>query len=113
MSYKISFILSMIFVVMYFMFAGDMICLQFIYSDLDAKSVTISYLISEQGSINDSFVEYIETKYDVEVVSIDNWTPLFGDEVTFIIAENYKPLIMSKNEMKLSVKRTTVIGYYH
>ena len=113
MSHKISFILSMIFVAMFFLFAGDMISLQFVYSDLDAKSVTISYLISEQGSINDNFVEYIETKYDVEVVSIDNWTPLFGDEVTFIIAENYKPLIMSKNEMKLSIKRTTVIGYYH
>ena len=52
MSYKVSFILSMVFVVMYFLFAGDMISLQFIYSDLDAKSVTISYLISENGTID-------------------------------------------------------------
>ena len=63
MSYKISFILSMVFVAMYFMFAGDMISLQFIYSDLDAKSVTISYLISENGTIDKPFVKRIEQKY--------------------------------------------------
>ena len=113
MSYKIGFILSMVFVAMFFLFAGDMMSLQFIYSDLDAKSVTISYLISEQGAIDNSFVEYIENKYDVTVVDIDNLNPVFGDEVTFIISETYKPLIMSKDEMTVSVKRTTVIGYYH
>ena len=103
----------MIFVAMFFLFAGDMISLQFLYSDLDAKSVTIAYLISEQGTIDDNFVEYVETKYDVELVTIDNWTPLFGDEVTFVIAETYRPLIMSTEEMTVSIKRTTVIGYYH
>lgn len=113
MSYKISFILSMIFVAMFFAFAGDMISLQFIYSDLDAKSVTISYLISEQGNLNEEFVEYIETKYDVDFVSADNYSPLFGDEVTYIIAKRYQPMMMSKEEMVVSIKRTTVIGYNH
>ena len=113
MSYKVSFILSMIFVVMYFMFAGDMISLQFIYSDLDAKSVTISYLISENGTIDDNFINYVEEKYEIDFVSVDNDSPLFGDEVTYVIAKNYKPLMMSKDIMTVSIKRTTVIGYYH
>lgn len=113
MSYKISFILSMVFVVMYFMFAGDMISLQFIYSDLDAKSVTISYLISENGTIDDNFIHYVEEKYEVDFVSVDNENPLFGDEVTYVIAKTYKPLMMSKEVMTVSIKRTTVIGYYH
>lgn len=113
MSYKVSFILSMVFVVMYFMFAGDMISLQFIYSDLDAKSVTISYLISENGTIDDNLINYIEDKYEIDFVSVDNDSPLFGDEVTFVIAKNYKPLMMSKDIMTVSIKRTTVIGYYH
>ena len=103
----------MVFVVMFFLFAGDLISLQFIYSDLDAKSVTISYLISEHGSLDGSFLSAIESKYDVTFVSADNYYPLFGDEVTYIIAKQYKPLIMSNNTMILSVKRTTVIGYYH
>lgn len=113
MSYKVSFILSMIFVVMYFMFAGDMISLQFIYSDLDAKSVTISYLISENGTIDDNFINYVEEKYEIDFISVDNDSPLFGDEVTYVIAKNYKPLMMSKDIMTVSIKRTTVIGYYH
>ena len=103
----------MVFVVMYFLFAGDMISLQFIYSDLDAKSVTISYLISENGVIDDRFVEYVEEKYDVDFVYADNYVPLFGDEVTFVIAKTYKPLMMSKDMMTVSIQRTTVIGYYH
>ena len=40
MSYKVSFILSMIFVAFFMLFGGDMICLQYVYSDLDAKSVS-------------------------------------------------------------------------
>ena len=113
MSYKISFILSMIFVAMFFLFAGDMISLQFIYSDLDAKSVTISYLISERGSIDDSFISYVENKYKIDFVSADNYSPTFGDEVTYVIAKDYKPLVMSKDMMTVSICRTTVIGYYH
>ena len=113
MSYKISFILSMVFVCMFFLFSGDMISLQFIYSDLDAKSVTISYLISDHGALDENFINYIENKYDVDFVYADNYAPLFGDEVTYIIAKEYKPLMMSKDIMTVSIQRTTIIGYYN
>ena len=103
----------MVFVVMFFLFAGDMISLQFIYSDLDAKSVTISYLISEKGKIDDQLIAYVESKYNINFVSADNYSPLFGDEVTYVISETYKPLVMSSEELNVSIKRTTVIGYYH
>lgn len=103
----------MVFVCMFFLFSGDMISLQFIYSDLDAKSVTISYLISDHGFLDDSFISYIENKYNVDFVSADNYSPLFGEEVTYIIAKEYKPLVMSKEIMTVSIKRTTVIGYFN
>ena len=103
----------MVFVVMFFLFSGDMISLQFIYSDLDAKSVTISYLISEHGGLDQPFIESIENKYNIEFVTADNYSPLFGDEVTYVIAKTYKPLMISKETMTVSVQRTTVIGYYH
>lgn len=103
----------MIFVVMFFLFTGDMISIQFLYSDLDAKSVTISYLISEHGTLDETFIQNIESKYNVDFVYADNYQPLFGDEVTYVIAESYKPLVMGKEQMTISIKRTTVIGYYH
>ena len=113
MSYKLSFILSMIFVVSFFLFAGDLICLQYIYSDLDAKSISISYLISAHGGLDEHFVRDIEDRYRIEFVTADNYLPLFGDEVTYVIATSYKPLIISQKKMTVSVERTTVIGYYH
>lgn len=113
MSYKISLILSMIFVTMFFLFAGDMVSLQYIYSDLDAKATTISYLISKHGTLDDDFLNYVESKYRVDFVTADNYSPLFGDEVTYVIATEYKPLVMSKDIMTISIQRTTVIGYYH
>lgn len=113
MSYKISFILSMIFVAFFMMFAGDVICLQYVYSDLDAKSTTISYLISEHGGTDKKFIDGLELKYNVEFVYFDNQTPLFGDEVTYVIARTYKPLVISKDPMTVQIMRTTVIGYYH
>lgn len=113
MSYKIGFILSMIFVAMFFLFSGDLISLQYIYSDLDAKSVSISYLISEHGKLDGPFIRGIERKYGVNFVTASNYMPLFGDEVTYVIATKYKPLIMSQDQMTVSIERTTVIGYYH
>ncbi len=103
----------MVFVAMFFLFSGDMISLQFIYSDLDAKSVTISYLISDHGMLDDNFISYLENKYDINFVSADNYHPLFGDEVTYVIAKDYKPLIMSKETIQVSIQRTTIIGYYN
>ena len=50
---------------------------------------------------------------EVKFVSADNYSPLYGDEVTYVIAKDYHPLIMSNKDMKVSLKRTTVIGYYH
>lgn len=113
MSYKVSFILSMVFVAFFILFSGDLICIQYLYSDLDAKSVTISYLISEHGGLDEEFIEQVENKYNVDFVTADNYTPLFGDEVTYVIARTYKPLVLSQEEMTLSISRTTVIGYYH
>ena len=113
MSYKVSFILSMVFIVMFFLLAGDMMSLQYIYADLDAKSVNISYLISKHGSLDEPFINYIENKYHVDFVTADNYSPLYGDEVTYVICQIYHPLIMSNEDIKVSLQRTAIIGYYH
>ena len=103
----------MVFVIMFFLLAGDMISLQYIYADLDAKSVNISYAISKHGSLDEPFISQIERKYNVDFVTADNYAPLYGDEVTYVISKTYHPLIMSNKDMQISLKRMTVIGYYH
>ena len=113
MSSKVSLILSMIFVVMFFLFAADMISLQFAYSNLDATSITISHLISENLSVNQQLVNDIETKFNVDFTLLNEEEPLFGDVVNFVISKEYQSIIISNNTMLLSVKRSSVLGYYN
>lgn len=112
MSSKIGTLLSFIFVAMYFVFGIDLVMLQFVYSDLDAKSVTISNLISQQLNITAEFEANIEAKYSVSLTILNEEEPLFGDIIDYIISVDYDPIIISSSTMTLQVKRSTVLGYY-
>lgn len=111
MSSKMGLILSMIFVVIFFAMGIDLISIQFIYNDLDAKSVAISYRISEHGTIDNSLKANIETTFSVNFVCKSYCAPIFGDVVTYVISKEYTPLIIDKNTMTISVERNAVIGY--
>ena len=63
MSSKLGTILSSIFIVIAFLLGCDLMSIQFIYSDLDSKSINISYLISKNATFfDDEFTNYIESK---------------------------------------------------
>ena len=113
MSSKVSLILSMMFVVMFFLFAGDMISLQFAYSNLDATSVTIGYLISESYAVDETFINNVKEKFEIDFYLINEQTPYFGDVVDYIISSEYKSIVLSDHTMTLSIKRSSVVGYYN
>ncbi len=114
MSSKIGTILSLIFVVFFMLLGADMMSIQYIYADLDAKGTTISYLISQHGTVDFLIVDTIESQYNVEFSclssSCDNVA--VGDVVTFQISTTYNPIIMSKSDITIAVQREAVIGYY-
>ena len=111
MSSKLGLVLSMIFVTMFFGFGLDLICIQFIYNDLDAKSVAISYKISEYGTVNETIKQNIEETFNVTFYCKSNCSPMFGDTVTYVISKDYKPMMINKDTMTISVERNAVIGY--
>ena len=111
MSSKLGLVLSMIFVVMFVAIGIDLVSIQFIYNDLDAKSVAISYKISEYGTINDEIKQNIESTFNVSFTCTNNCSPLFGDVVTYVISVDYQPVIIDKNTMTISLERNAVIGY--
>lgn len=113
MSSKIGLVLSMIFVALFFAFGIDLICVQFIYNDLDAISVAISYRISEYGAINNTFKKSIESTYGVTFYCTSNCNPKFGDVVTYVVSKEYQPVIMDSNTMTISIERSAVIGFYN
>ena len=95
-----------------FLFGADLISLQAAYSMLDAKANNISYIISRNGSIDSNFIYYIETTFDVDIICDLNPAPEFGEKIYYEIKTTYSPLVIGKEEMTISVKRMTIIGFY-
>ena len=112
MSYKVGLILSMVFVALFFLFGADLITLESVYSTLDAKANNISYIISRNGVINTDFKYYIETTFSVEFDCPNNTSPTFGEQIIYTISTTYRPLVISKTEMTIKIKRMTIIGFY-
>ena len=112
MSYKVGLILSMIFVALFFLFGADLLSLQSTYSVLDSKANNISYIISRNGVIDDDFINYIETTFNVDFECPKNPSPTFGEKITYTVKAVYRPLVISQEEMTLTIRRMTVIGFY-
>ena len=112
MSYKLGLILSMVFVVMFLLLGGDMMCLSAAYSYLDSNSISVGYLIAKTGRVDSEYLGYLEELYHLKFETISPESPTVGDVVEFTVYRMYDPLIISNSEIKLSASRTTVIGYY-
>ena len=112
MSYKVGLILSMIFVALFFLFGADLITLESTFSVLDAKANNISYIISRNGVIDDEFINYIETTFSVDFDCPKYLSPTFGEKIIYQISNSYHPLVISKEEMTISIKRMTIVGFY-
>ena len=112
MSYKIGLLLSMVFVALFFLFGADLISLQSAYSLLDSKANNISYIISRNGVIDTNFIYYIETTFNVEFECDINENPEFGEQIYYQISMEYHPLVISKEDMILSIQRMTIVGFY-
>lgn len=112
MSYKLGLILSMVFVVMFLLLGGDMMCLSAAYSYLDSNSISIGYLIAKSGRVDEEYISFLEETYNVNFETISPTSPSAGDVVEYTIYRYYHPLIMANHDVKLSASRTTVIGYY-
>ena len=112
MSYKVGLILSMIFVALFFLFGADLITIESVYSALDSKANNISYIISRNGVIDDDFIDYIETTFSVNFDCPKNLSPTFGEKIIYQISTSYHPLVISKQEMTIAIKRMTIVGFY-
>ena len=113
MSYKLGFILSLVFVVELFLLACDLFSGQMVYTNLDAASVAAGSVISSKGGITDEVVSYIEDTTGGHIEAVSNETPRFGDIFTYRIYKSYNPLTVFGEEHTISVTRGVVIGYYN
>lgn len=112
MSSKVGTILSFIFVIMAFLFSFDLINVQYTYSDLDAMSVNISYLISRTSKMDRKFYRYLDERFDALIICDKEGVTAFGEEIEYVLERTIDPLIISKGSMTISIKRSAIVGYY-
>ena len=112
MSSKLGAILSLIFIAFFVALSADIITIQYLYSDLDAKSTSIAYIISKYGKVTDALETTIEDRYSVDFTCLSYCNSVPGDVVDFVLSTNYQPIFISKTPITISIKRQTIIGYY-
>ena len=112
MSYKVGLLLSMVFVALFFLLGADLITLESVYSNLDAKANNISYIISRNGVIDDEFISYVEQTFNVDFSCPKNSSPSFGEKIIYQVSTSYRPFVISRNEMVITIERMTIVGFY-
>lgn len=112
MSYKLSLIISMVFVIFFSFFAIDLIGIQNAYSLLDSKSISISYYLSKRGDVSDHSINYIERVYNVSFELVSGRNPAFGDDIIYNLSTTYKPFVIG-DELNITIQRMAVVGYFN
>ena len=112
MSYKIGLILSMLFLAQLFVFTGDLISIQIIYTNLDAVSVVAGNLISSRGGLDEEIENLVYEQSGGQIMAIGDETPMFGAVYEYKIVREFTPWVMSNEPMEISVTRSVVVGYY-
>lgn len=111
MGSKLGVIISLLFVAMFTLLGADTMSIQYIYSNLDAKATNVAYVIAKTG-VTKATIEYIEREYDVTFTCLKNCAGIVGAPVDFKISVKYKPIIISNEELTLSITRQAIVGYY-
>ena len=112
MSSKLGVFLSSLFIIVAFLFSFDIINVQYLYADLDAKSVNITYLISRSAKLDRFFWTDVGERYHVEIACNKNGATTFGEEIDYELFASFHPLIMSNENVTVSIKRTAIVGYF-
>lgn len=112
MSYKISMMISMVFVVFFSLFAVDMLVIQNTYSLLDAKSINISYYLAKNGDVSENSINYIERLYKVNFELVSDINPAFGDNIIYNLSTTVHPFVLN-HDLDIKIQRMTVVGYYN
>lgn len=111
MAYKLSFLLSLFFVVEVIAYAGDLAAVSLINSSLDAAAVTASYRISLEQGLSEATIALVKNDCGGTIERVGEGAIRLGDNFTFRIYRNYSPLILADGSMRVTVTRSALIGY--
>ena len=114
MGSKVALILSLLFVITFFIFSSDLINVQYAYSKLDAMSNNVNYIISKNYGDEtpvESYVRKADPNADITFISK---TAAVGEPFFYELKTLVKTVVMNEgNPMEVRIKRSVIIGYYN
>lgn len=112
MGSKMGFILSLLFVAQLFVMATDFIAIQMIYTNLDAVSVSVGYIISKKGGITQEAVDLVYQEAGAQIEQIGDTPQMIGEVFQYRIFKEYKSFTLMNRPTEIAVVRSVLIGYY-
>ncbi len=112
MSSNISFLLSLVFVISMFVYAGDLCNMQTTYAQVDAIAITAGKMITKVWTITPDVKRYVRGQ-GAYIIAANNtsYVPAEGDLYTFVVYKNYKTFSFDQSVKKISINRSVVLGY--
>ncbi|MBE6135214.1 MAG: hypothetical protein E7179_04315 [Erysipelotrichaceae bacterium] len=111
MAYKLGLLLSIAFMMAVILLVGDMALLSGVRGELDALSLTVSYRIAYEGRLSEG-TKGLVSSYGAEIELETKGALRIGDVATFSVYKTYTPFVLGKGPMTITVRRSTVVGYY-
>ena len=113
MSYKLGLLLSLAFLMSLLLLSGDLLNVGIVKNALNSLATTVGYRIARDGRVTEATEELIAS-YGAVFTLEDGTATSFriGDTVVYYLRKDYDPFLLKKETMHISVKRSTVVGYY-
>ena len=111
MAYKLGLMLSMVFLMAVMLLGGDIIAVSSIHSSLDARALVVSRNIGKEGCVSENTL-FLVQEHQATLEYEELHFPAVGDNLTFLLYKDYESFVLSKNPLRISVKRTAIVGYY-
>lgn len=111
MAYKLGLMLSMVFLISVVLLGGDIIAVSSIHSSLDALSLVISRNIGKDGYVSSQSKTLVDD-HGARLIYEENRVPAVGESLTFLLQKEYATMVLSKDPLMITVKRTAIVGYY-
>lgn len=112
MASNISFLLSLVFVLSMFVYAGDLCNMQTKYAQIDSVSITAGKMIMKTWTINTEIKRFVQSQRAYIVATNgSSYVPAEGDVFSFVVFTNYKTFSFDQSVKRISINRTVVLGY--
>lgn len=111
MSNIMSMLFSFVLIFPTILFGADLYVISSLKIKLEARATTLSYEISIAGGVRQELIDELLFE-GITLSCLSECTFIsVGQTLKYELSTMYTPIVFSKDEMRISVIRTTIVGY--